>query len=127
MVYENLCTLPLASDLFCQALHPTEPVLAVGLSAGHVQVFRLPDEENDEEEDGDSDEEGTSVKSAGTSHIETLWRTRRHKGSCRTIGFSGDGEGMLIFSLASGGMGMIVWNDEEFYNAEVSMKTKNKL
>ncbi|TGO90287.1 hypothetical protein BPOR_0071g00190 [Botrytis porri] len=87
-MFENLCSLPLTSELFTQALHPTEPILAVGLSAGHVQSFRLPPPETAaEDEDGD-----TSVVSTGTSTIETGWRTRRHKGSCRTLGYSHDGE-----------------------------------
>lgn len=88
-MFENLCTLPLSSELFAQSLHPTEPILAVGLSGGHVQSFRLPPVAGnaDEEEDGD-----TSVLSTGTSTIETEWRTRRHKGSCRTLAYSGDGE-----------------------------------
>lgn len=90
-MFENLCSLPLSSELFTQALHPTEPILSVGLSAGHVQSFRLPAAESSaDDEDGD-----TSVVSTGTSTIDTEWRTRRHKGSCRTLGYSHDGEGLF--------------------------------
>ena len=89
---ENLCTLPLTSDLFSQALHPTEAVLAVGLSSGHVQSFRLPPVAGFGSEDEDGN---TGVLSTGTSTIDTEWRTRRHKGSCRTLAYSGDGEGAL--------------------------------
>ena len=90
-MFENLCTLPLTSELFAQALHPTEPILAVGLSSGHVQSFRLPPVAGSSSDDEDGN---TSVLSTGTGTIDTEWRTRRHKGSCRTLTCSGDGEGM---------------------------------
>ncbi|RDW89739.1 hypothetical protein BP6252_01771 [Coleophoma cylindrospora] len=98
-MFENLCTLPLSSELFAQALHPTEPILAVGLSAGHVQSFRLPAVTGSSSDDEDGD---TSVLSTGTSTIDTEWRTRRHKGSCRTLAFNGDGE--VLYSAGTDGL-----------------------
>ncbi|KAI9795447.1 MAG: WD repeat-containing protein jip5 [Candelina submexicana] len=69
-MYDTICTLPLTSDLFTQATHPSEPLLAVGLAGGHVQTFRLPPVATAE---GDSEAEN------GFGTIETAWRTRRHK------------------------------------------------
>ncbi|KAI1810145.1 WD repeat domain-containing protein jip5 [Poronia punctata] len=88
-MFENLCTLPLSAELFSQALHPTEPLLGVGLATGHVQCFRLPATDKPAEEDPD-----LSVLSDGKSHIDTVWRTRRHKGSCRSLVFSHDGSSL---------------------------------
>jgi WD repeat-containing protein 55 len=98
-MFENLCTLPLSAELFTQALHPIEPLLGVGLATGHVQCFRLPTTETSTEDDGH-----VSVLPDGKSTIDTTWRTRRHKGSCRSLVFSHDGSCML--SLASSTLGI---------------------
>ncbi|KAJ1324533.1 WD repeat-containing protein 55 [Microdochium nivale] len=93
-MFENLCTLPLTSELFTQAAHPTEPLLAVGLASGHVQCFRLPaagDSSSGDDADADGDTSVMSVLSDGRGMIDTAWRTRRHKGSCRSVVFSSDG------------------------------------
>jgi WD repeat-containing protein 55 len=85
-MFDTICTLPLPHDVFAQAIHPSEPVLAVGLASGHVQSFRLPPVGSDESSDDE-----TSVLENGFGHVESVWRTRRHKGSCRTLGYSIDG------------------------------------
>ncbi|KAF2140938.1 uncharacterized protein K452DRAFT_288334 [Aplosporella prunicola CBS 121167] len=90
-MFDTVCNLPLSSDLFAQAVHPHAPLVAVGLSAGHVQAFRLPDEEA---ADGPAEH--------GFGQIETAWRTRRHKGSCRALGFGTDGE--VLYSAGTDGL-----------------------
>jgi WD40 repeat protein len=81
-MFENVCAIPLDYDLFAQALHPEEPIVAVGLASGHVQTYRLP---------GGGDDDSSATPASGFGHIDTVWKTRRHKGSCRTLGFSVDG------------------------------------
>lgn len=78
-MFENLCTLPLAADVFTTAVHPTEPLLTVGLASGHVETFRLP---------------APGSSSAPDNTIESLWSTRRHKGSCRSLAYAHDGRAM---------------------------------
>lgn len=100
-MFDTVCTLPLSADLFDQAIHPSEPVISVGLSTGHVQTFRLPTEEADDSEDG-NDQSSVSSSRNGMGHIDTAWRTRRHKGSCRTLTFGVDGE--TLFSAGADGL-----------------------
>lgn len=86
-MFDTVCSYPLGSDLFTQAIHPTEPLVSVGLSSGHVETFHLPP----------PSENGK----AGYGHIDTVWRTRRHKGSCRSVAFGIDGE--ALYSAGSDG------------------------
>jgi WD repeat-containing protein 55 len=98
----------LSSELFALALHPTEPVLAVGLSKGHVQSYRLPklDEEEDGNDDDEDDENNSGIlKNIGAVNEETrlAWGTRRHKeASCRCLSYSIDGS--VIYSAGSDGL-----------------------
>ena len=94
-MFDTVCTLPLSADLFSQAIHPKEPVVSVGLSTGHVQTFRLP---SDELDDGASNFSSRS----GKGHIDTMWRTRRHKSSCRCLGYGIDGE--TLYSAGTDGL-----------------------
>ena len=87
-MFENLCVLPVDHDIFVQAIHPQEPIVAVGLASGQVHTYRLPPGVSDDTDD-DDDTTLASVKGFGT--IDKVWSTRRHKGSCRTLGYSLDG------------------------------------
>ncbi|GAB7357155.1 hypothetical protein MBLNU459_g8148t1 [Dothideomycetes sp. NU459] len=98
-MFDTVCTLPLSSELFAQCLHPTEPLLAVGLSSGHVATLKLP---AGPDEDGEGDDENASVLSSGRGSIDTAWRTRRHQGSCRSLGYSPDGR--ALFSAGTDGI-----------------------
>ncbi|OJD37000.1 wd repeat protein [Diplodia corticola] len=100
-MFDTICNLPLSSDLFAQAIHPTEPLVAVGLSAGHVQTFRLPPVATDDD-DNSSVEDAAAASENGFGQIETAWRTRRHKGSCRSLAYSVDGE--ALYSAGTDGL-----------------------
>ena len=93
---DTLCTYPLPADLFAQAIHPTSPLIAVGLSGGQVQTFRLPSR------DASSDNSSNPPSSNGCGTIDTTWKTRRHKGSCRSLAWTLDGE--ALFSAGSDGI-----------------------
>lgn len=93
-MFDTVCTLPLSSELFAQAIHPTESVLAVGLSSGHVASLRLPEVPDEDNED--------DASLSGLGHIDTTWRTRRHQGSCRSLKYSLDGR--ALFSAGTDGI-----------------------
>ncbi|KAL1646309.1 WD repeat-containing protein jip5 [Diplodia intermedia] len=100
-MFDTICNLPLSSDLFAQAIHPTEPLVTVGLSAGHVQTFRLPPVASDGDDDS-SVEDAAATSESGCGQIETAWRTKRHKGSCRTLAYSVDGQ--ALYSAGTDGL-----------------------
>ena len=96
-MFENICALPVEDDIFVQAIHPEEQLVAVGLASGHVQTYRLPLGASD-----DDDNDTTLASESGFGTIDSIWRTRRHKGSCRTLGYSVDGS--QLYSAGTDGM-----------------------
>ncbi|KNG44742.1 WD domain containing protein [Stemphylium lycopersici] len=96
-MFENLCALPVEHDIFVQAVHPEEPLVAVGLANGDVHTYRLPSGASDYDDD-----DTTLASENGFGTIDRLWRTRRHKGSCRTLGYSVDGAS--LFSAGTDGI-----------------------
>lgn len=92
-MFDTICTLPLPSELFAQSIHPNFPLLAIGLATGHVQIHGLPP---------CTAPDGNPISESGRGTIDTVWRTRRHKGSCRSLSFSPDGS--FLFSAGTDGL-----------------------
>ena len=121
-MFDNICSLPIPTDIIAQAVHPTNPIFTIGLVSGHVYSHRLPDvgrvvEQNNYEhgdnDDNDDDskfsinnsissDKSTRSKRNGFDKVERVWETRRHKGSCRSLCYSADGR--ALFSAGSDGL-----------------------
>ncbi|KIW72002.1 hypothetical protein PV04_00226 [Phialophora macrospora] len=122
-MFDTICTLPLPSDAFAQVIHPTQPLFTIGLSSGHVHAYKLPSDTDVIEDDSGSDSasppksdnlvngsivpslrraSSTSLSESGLGSIDTIWTTRRHKGSCRCLAFSHDGE--ICYSAGTDGL-----------------------
>jgi len=96
IMFENLCALPVEHDIFVQTVHPQQPLVAVGLANGDVHTYRLPAGASDDDNDDDDDDNDTTLASeSGFGTIDRIWRTRRHKGSCRTLVYSVDGASLI--------------------------------
>jgi hypothetical protein len=118
-MFDTLCTLPLPSDLFAQALHPTHPIFTVGLSSGHVQTYKLPPAAADSSDEASppppptytngtsngvlsSRRRSSTASENGLGAIDKAWSTRRHKGSCRCLAYNHDGS--VIYSAGTDGL-----------------------
>ncbi|OAP54941.1 hypothetical protein AYL99_10641 [Fonsecaea erecta] len=122
-MFDTICTLPVQSDIFAQVIHPTQPLFAIGLSSGHVHTYKLP---SDSEVIADTSEDSASpplkptnsvngsivpslrrastasLSESGLGSLDTLWTTRRHKGSCRCLAFSHEGD--ICYSAGTDGL-----------------------
>ena len=88
-MFDNICSLPVPKEIFTQAVHPTEPILSVGLVSGHVLSHRLPRDDDKSQRNG-------------FDKIDRIWKTKRHKGACRNLVYSKDGQ--TLFSAGSDGI-----------------------
>ncbi|KAF3915838.1 hypothetical protein ABW21_db0209504 [Orbilia brochopaga] len=75
------------SPIFTLAAHPSEPLFTAGLLSGHVYTYTWPKEAPSDDEDGEQDD-------ALPSGYKVAWKTRRHKGSCRSVAYSSDGQSL---------------------------------
>jgi len=124
-MFDNICSINLRTDIFTQAIHPTSPILAVGLSSGRVETYRLPPLDSpglspisqkhlsnniNKSSSTFGKPSALSSKLNGRRHslengygvVETLWTTKRHQGSCRTLCLSQDGD--VIYSAGTDGI-----------------------
>ncbi|KAK9374739.1 WD40-repeat-containing domain protein [Lipomyces chichibuensis] len=101
-------TISFPSTIFGVAVHPSKPIVATGLSTGHVYVHRYAVDEFDSGNEQDSDvssagevDDGTGgkVTNGEFTEVDRLWKTRRHKGSCRGVAF--DEEGAYLYSVGT--------------------------
>lgn len=83
-------SIPFQSPVFTLAAHPSEPLLTAGLLSGHVYTYTWPKEVPSDDEDEAEDGLPGGYKVA--------WKTRRHKGSCRSAAYSNDGQGMSEYA-----------------------------
>lgn len=116
--FDNICTLPLPTDVFAAVVHPSKPIITVGLASGHVIAYGLPPVDTEETAEQDTQprresfnctnsilsqrRRSSSASENGLGSIETIWKTRRHKGSCRALAYNHAGS--ICFSAGTDGL-----------------------
>lgn len=92
-----LIELKFYEPIFAMASHPSESLIAIGLSSGYVFLIKY---------DGDllkehKDSYKVLINKDGydSNNIEIIWKTRRHKGSVRSLAFDSNGE--FLYSIGS--------------------------
>ncbi|KAK9471658.1 WD40-repeat-containing domain protein [Dipodascopsis tothii] len=99
-------TLRFDEDVFCVSAHPSQPVIATGLSNGRVYAHRYLSDpagkddgsDSDDSDDSDADSDADEDEDAPCS-ATVQWSTRRHKQSCRTVEFDMDGDYLYTAGL----------------------------
>jgi WD40 repeat protein len=99
MPAKPLLDLQFHDPIFSVASHPSQPLLAIGLANGHIYMLQydvkvlkaISDKSWKVKIAKDAEYEGNSV--------EILWKTRRHKGSVRSLTF--DAQGESLFSIGA--------------------------
>lgn len=98
-----------SDPLFTVAAHPTRPIIATGLGTGHLYCYSYEDEKLQQRLDrkraaflksDDSDNARVSLLKkkwwvhekdhaaiGENSYMKVNWKTKRHKGSCRSVAF----------------------------------------
>ncbi|KAK9453887.1 WD40-repeat-containing domain protein [Dipodascopsis uninucleata] len=110
MTSKLLTKIEYKEPVFWTAVHPSKPVVASGLSTGHVYVnkYAMDAESDNESNSGDDSDEDDEIKDAENYTVikaqkskskERLWSTKRHKGSCRVLMF--DEKGDYIYSAGT--------------------------
>lgn len=115
LIFDSLCTFPLSSDLFSLAVHASSPVVALALGSGHVQLQRLPSLPSSPSPKAKAKAPSTN----GHGTVETAWRTRRHKGSCRSLAFSADGD--YLFTAGTDGIVKVAATETGKVNGKIAL------
>ncbi|KAL8969673.1 MAG: hypothetical protein Q9183_001890 [Haloplaca sp. 2 TL-2023] len=118
-MFDSVCTFPLPSDVFTQAIHPTPPLVALGLASGHVQLHQLSALPSN----SSPKSKAKTASTNGHGTIETAWRTRRHKGSCRSVVFNADGS--QLFSAGTDGIAKCAEAETGKVISKVAVATSN--
>ena len=96
------------SEVFAIALHPTRPIFATALLEGHVYWYLIA-----------YFFVNSSYKYEIGGSTTKQWQTKRHKGSCRGVEFSPNGERLVsvgkdgVIKLADAETGKVVMKDME--------------
>lgn len=109
--------LSFTEPLFSAAVHPTKPIIAAGLGTGHLYCYSYDAETLETSKFTDKSRSNTLPSvvdkkwwtvvddhlKAKTDGVSTIWKTKRHKGSCRSVIFdtTAGSEGKFLYSAGT--------------------------